>query len=85
MSGTSDPLAAPHGWYMLLEPVDSALQVSWHRLDYDYLTSRQSTVAAGMLEYGQALGDGLWPSTDILPETERQQRGQPLNLPTIKI
>jgi predicted phosphodiesterase len=74
-----------HGWYMLIEPVDSALQVSWHRLDYDYQTSRQSTVFAGMSEYGQALGDGLWPSTDILPETERQQRGRPLNLLPIRI
>lgn len=74
-----------HGWYMLIEPVDSALQISWHHLDYDHQASRQSTIAAGMVEYGQALGVGLWPSMDILPEAERRQRGQPLSLPPINI
>jgi len=76
---------ATHGWYMLLESYAAGLHVSWHRLAYDHRCSRQSTIAAGMIEYGQALGDGLWPSMDNLPETERQQRGQPLNLPPIHI
>ena len=38
-----------------------------------------------MSEYGQALTSGIWPSMDILPETERQLAGQPLNLPPIQI
>lgn len=74
-----------HGWYMLIEPVDDGLDVSWHRLDYNHSVSQRSTIAAGMQEYGQALGDGLWPSTDILPETEARQTGQPLNLPPLRI
>ena len=74
-----------HGWYMLIDAEDSALNVSWHRLDYDHESSRQSTIAAGMPEYGQALASGIWPSMDILPETERQQAGQPLNLPPLQI
>ena len=77
--------AGNHGWYMLIEPVGDGVDVSWHRLDYDYATSRQSTMAAGMREYGEALGTGLWPSIDILPETEAQQTGQPLNLPPLHI
>jgi predicted phosphodiesterase len=76
---------APHGWYLLLEPGNSSLKVSWQRLEYDHRRSRESTIAAGMVEYGQALGDGLWPSMDILPAAERRQRGQPLNLPPIRI
>jgi len=74
-----------HGWYMLIDPVDDGLDVSWHRLDYDHSASQQSTIAAGMQEYGQALGSGLWPSIDILPETEARQTGQPLNLPPLRI
>ncbi|MCP4979386.1 MAG: metallophosphoesterase family protein [Gammaproteobacteria bacterium] len=72
-----------HGWYMLIDPIEDGLEISWHRLDYDHAASRQSTIAAGMVEYGRALGDGLWPSIDILPETEARQSGQPLNLPPI--
>lgn len=77
--------AGNHGWYMLIEPVDDGVDISWHRLDYDYATSRQSTMAAGMREYGEALATGLWPSIDILPETEAQQTGQPLKLPPLHI
>ncbi len=67
-----------HVWYMLLEARDDALEVSWHRLEYDYEASYRSTLAAGMAEYAQALRDGLWPSMDILPQAERRQRGQAL-------
>lgn len=76
--------ADPRVWYMLLDEIDSGLRVSWHRLEYDHAASRDSTVAAGMLEYGQALEDGLWPSLDVLPAAERAQRGQPLVLPPIE-
>lgn len=68
-----------HGWYLLLEPGEQAIEASWHRLDYDSEASRASTVAAGMSAYGQALVDGLWPNVDILPEAERRQTGQPLD------
>jgi predicted phosphodiesterase len=74
-----------HGWYMLIEPTADTVRISWHRLDYDHATSRRATIAAGMTEYGQALLDGRWPNTDILPPTESRQSGQPLNLPPLHI
>ena len=74
-----------HGWYMMIDPAADGLQVSWHRLDYDHETSRRTTIAAGMPEYGRALLDGRWPSIDILPEAESRQSGQPLDLPTLHI
>ena len=74
-----------HGWYMLIDPLADGVQVSWHRLDYDHATSRRTTIAAGMAEYGQALLDGRWPSIDILPATESRQSGQPLDLPILHI
>ena len=70
-------------WYMMIDPAADGLQVSWHRLDYDHATSGRTTMAAGMTEYGQALLDGRWPSTDILPDAESRQCGQPLDLPTL--
>jgi predicted phosphodiesterase len=74
-----------HGWYLLLEAREHGLEASWHRLHYDCEASRASTVAAGMKAYGQALVDGLWPSVDILPEVERRQTGQALDLQSLRI
>jgi predicted phosphodiesterase len=74
-----------HGWYLLLEPGESGIDASWHQLDYDYSSSRESTVAAGMGAYGNALADGLWPNIDILPAVEAQQTGKPLNLESLRI
>ena len=74
-----------HGWYLLIEARTQGLYCSWHRLDYDFESSRRSTVAAGMTEYGEALASGIWPSQDILPEAEKRERGRPLVLPAMKI
>ena len=65
-------------WYMLLEPTEQGFKASWHELGYDYRQSQDSTAKASMVEYAQALGDGLWPSMDVLPEIERQQQGKRL-------
>ena len=74
-----------HGWYLLLEPCESGCKASWHRLDYDYSSSRDSTIEAGMNAYGNALASGLWPNIDILPSAEAQQTGQPLDLQPLHI
>ena len=75
----------PHVWYMLLEPAGGGLRASWHRLDYDHAASSATTVAAGMTAYGKALLDGLWPSIDILPETEARQTGQAIQPPPLSL
>ena len=72
-------------WYMLLETTGCGFTASWHRLAYNHELSQRSTEAAGMREYAKALGDGLWPSLDVLPEAERRQQGvrlqpQPLTI-----
>ncbi len=38
-----------------------------------------------MEEYALALGDGLWPSMDVLPPTERKQQGKRLKLSPVRI
>jgi predicted phosphodiesterase len=72
-----------HGWYMLIEEQGGSLNFSWHPLEYDFRSSYQSTLAAGMTEYAQALVDGLWPGTDVLSETEISRTGQLLELPAL--
>ncbi len=73
------------GWYMLLDQDEGGFQASWHRLAYDAATSQGSTRAAGMSEYARALGNGLWPSMDVLPAQERGQQGKRLNLDPLRI
>ena len=68
------------GWYMLLEPDNTGYRVSWHRLQYDAQRSRESTRAAGMAEYAEALITGLWPSMDVMPLQDQRNQGKRLQL-----
>ena len=74
-----------HGWYMLLEADAEGVEASWHRLDYDHRSSRESTIAAGMVAYGEALSSGLWPSIDILPKAEASATGCEIRLEPLRI
>ena len=73
------------GWYMLIEPETSGFKVSWHRLGYDAELSQHSTQLAGMVEYAQALTDGLWPSMDVLPPEEQSLQGQRLKPQVLEV
>jgi predicted phosphodiesterase len=76
------------GWYMLLTPeVDGrGFTASWHRLEYDVLDTQQKMINEGLNNaYAEALISGLWPSKDILPETEKQQSGQRLEVASLKV
>jgi len=68
------------GWYLLLSPFNGGTRVGWHRLRYDWhraqLVMRQSGLANG---YADALGTGLWPSMDVLPDDERSRQGKALD------
>jgi len=75
--GTTD------GWYMLLQPVDDRIEVSWHRLAYDARGAAESMKQASLSQaYAKALVTGLWPSVDILPAPESEQTGVKLSLQT---
>jgi hypothetical protein len=63
----------------LLEPEANQLQASWHRLHYDFISEHQAMKNLGLDNaYADALLSGLWPSMDVLPQAERDLRGQPL-------
>lgn len=72
-------------WYMLLSPSEQGFNTSWHRLPYDFEQSRITTARAGMSEYAEALATGLWPSMDVLPDKERQQRGMRLHIEPLDV
>jgi len=73
--------ATPDGWYMLLSPARGHVEVTWHRLRYSATHSRQSMLKAGLnKEYADALTTGLWPSTDVLPDSEKESTAQTIVL-----
>ncbi len=75
------------GWYLLLTPDPAGgITASWHRLAYDVAASAAAMLSAGLdTPYVQALQNGRWPSTDILPERETQATGQRLAVPELPI
>ena len=73
-----------NGWYLLIDEYEGELVFSWHSLEYDFESSYQSTRKAGMKEYADALRDGVWPSTDVLPEKEKEASGLPIQLDPLR-
>ena len=78
--------ASSQTWYMVLRDVNGTIQVSWYALEYDAAVAQKRMYERGQNNaYAEALLNGLWPSLDVLPEVERQQVGQPLQLSTITL
>ena len=66
-------------WYGLVEPDDSGVRLTTHRLAYDHLSAAGAMRRFGYANgYARALVTGFWPSLDILPEAERQATGKRL-------
>lgn len=70
----------PRVWFSVLTPEDGTIEMAAVALHYDHAAAARRMAHAGMPEaYARALIDGLWPAMEVLPETERQARGQPLS------
>lgn len=70
----------PRAWFSVLTPEDGGVRIEQHALDYDHARAREKMMQAGICrEYAEALETGLWPSLDVLPETERNATGIPLD------
>ena len=68
-----------NGWFGLIEPAKGGARFSLERLAYDAEAAARRLHAAGFAPaYADALLTGLWPSLDVLPETERAVTGTPL-------
>lgn len=69
----------PRAWFAVLTPCDRTLWTEILPLDYDHAGAAAAMRAAGLPEgYAVALGSGIWPSCDVMPPSERTQRGTPL-------
>jgi predicted phosphodiesterase len=67
------------GWYMLLSKTAEVIEVQWLPLMYDVNCSYQQMQQRQLSQpYAEALLSGIWPSHDVLPETEKTVTGQPL-------
>lgn len=76
--------ATRDGWYLMLEPDETGVTASWHRLGYDP-GNESAEMRRNGLGYADALLTGLWPSMDVLPEKERALRGIPLAPETMRL
>lgn len=66
----------PRGWFSVLRPGPEGLQIEHRALEYDWAAAAAAMRAAGLGEaYASALGTGLWPSLDVLPDQERARTG----------
>ena len=62
-------------WFSVLDVIDNELQFKHHRLEYDVNSAQQKMLDNNLTQgYHEALKSGLWPSMDVLPETEKQQQ-----------
>ncbi len=69
----------PRTWFSLLVPRDGRLEVEHRALRYGHDRAAAAMRAAGLAEgYASALGSGVWPSWDVLPDAERSETGRPL-------
>ena len=67
----------PDGWYLLLTPETNGIRCSWQRLSYAAIQSGHNMRKAGLKSgYAETMVTGLWPSMDILPASEKAQRGK---------
>jgi predicted phosphodiesterase len=69
----------PEVWYGLISATDDGVRLETRRLAYDHHSAAASLRRSGHANgYARTLVTGLWPSLDILPETERRATGKRL-------
>jgi len=73
------------GWFAELTPGADGLAIMLEPFDYDPTPEVAAMTRFGLPDgYRDALTSGLWPNMDVLPETERQQRGNSLKTMKLK-
>jgi len=58
-------------WFSVLTPSGGGILLEHHALDYDHAAAAAKMRCRGLPEgYAAALESGLWPSCDVLPQSE---------------
>jgi predicted phosphodiesterase len=71
-------------WFSVLSTADKKLRIDTFPLVYKHEKAFTEMKKVGMNNgYAEALLSGLWPSMDVLPVTEKQQRGKALKEQTL--
>jgi predicted phosphodiesterase len=71
----------PRVWFSVLQVVGDDIEIRPLPLNYDHAGAAAAMRVAGLpAGYADALGSGLWPSTDVLPAVELARGGVPLEL-----
>ncbi|HEY4173491.1 MAG TPA: metallophosphoesterase family protein [Rhodopila sp.] len=69
----------PRVWFSVMAPQGQDISIRHLPLDYDHVAAAAAMRTAGLPPgYADAMGTGLWPSTDVLPAAERANGGVPL-------
>ena len=69
----------PRVWYSIIEATPDGIVISQCPLDYDHATAALAMRKANLpREYETSLSTGLWPSCDVLPQSEIHAAGVPL-------
>jgi predicted phosphodiesterase len=71
------------GWFLTLDAAADTINAQWHRLTYDFKTAARKMRSNRLNHYADTLETGLWPSMDVLPETEKSQQGIKLSPPAL--
>jgi predicted phosphodiesterase len=75
-----------HTYYMTIEAIDGQWRARWHALHYEVSTTQAAMEKAGLnTPYQTALATGRWPSMDVLPNLEKSQQGQSIDLPDLEL
>ena len=70
----------PRVWYSLLTPTAGGIAVEHRALAYDHAGAAQAMRAHGLPpDYAVALETGLWPSDEVMPESDGQRRGMAID------
>lgn len=74
------------GWYLTITPNAHQLVIETKSFHYDHLKAATLIENKQLaVEYARSLRSGIWPSHDILPETEREQQGNALQTEKITL
>jgi predicted phosphodiesterase len=70
----------PHTWYSIISPQEDRVKIETKKLTYQHHDTFQIMQKNNLHNgYADCLLNGLWPSTDILPEKEKYDTGRQLS------
>lgn len=66
-----------HTWFSIIAPTENGIKIDNRALHYPHHETFQIMQQEGLANgYADCLLSGLWPSTDILPEIEKEKTGK---------